>query len=110
MQIWLALIVAPLLALTDQAIAFSLVGWACAHQNAALLHAEHSFFLALATAAAIMAFRYWRKTGRANAGTPDAARRQLHFLAGLAATVAAFAALAIAAMWIPTWMISACNA
>jgi hypothetical protein len=108
MRIWLALIIAPLLALTDQTLAFSMVGWACAHQNPALLHASHALFLALAAATGLVAWWYWRETSSASAH--DGARRQLHFLAGISTTVAALSALAIAAMWIPTWMISACTA
>ena len=109
MRIWLALIVAPLLALADQAIAFSMVGWACAHQTPALLHASHALFLALATVTAIAAWLHWRETGSAAASMREATR-QIRFLAGIATTVASLSALAIAAMWIPTWMISSCTA
>jgi hypothetical protein len=109
MRIWIALIVAPLLALADQAVAFSMVGWACAHQTPALLHASHALFLALATATAVIACVQWRGPGNAAASANDAAR-QLRFLAGIATTVASLSALAIAAMWIPTWMISPCVA
>jgi hypothetical protein len=109
MRIWLALIVAPLLALADQAVAFSLVGWACAHQSPVLLHASHAVFLALATATAVTGCLHWRETSSVAAGTPEAAR-QVRFLAGIATTVASLSALAIVAMWIPTWMISSCTA
>jgi hypothetical protein len=51
----------------------------------------------------------WRGPGNAAASANDAAR-QLRFLAGIATTVASLSALAIAAMWIPTWMISPCVA
>jgi hypothetical protein len=109
MRIWLALIVAPLLALTDQAVAFSMVGWACAHQSPALLHASHALFLTLATATAVASCLQLGETGNAEADKREAAR-QVRFLAGIAATVASLSALAIAAMWIPTWMISSCIA
>lgn len=109
MRIWLALIVAPLLALTDQTVAFATVGWACAHQSPALLHASHALFLALATATAVAGGLHWRATGGATARTRDGAG-QIHFLAGISMAVAALSALAIAAMWIPTWMISPCIA
>jgi hypothetical protein len=109
MRIWLALIVAPLLALADQAVAFSMVGWACAHQTPALLHASHALFLVLATATAVAAGLHWRETDSAAASTREAAR-QVRFLAGIATTVATLSALAIAAMWVPTWMISSCIA
>ena len=109
MRIWIALIVAPLLALTDQSVAFALVGWSCEHQTTLPLHAAHALFLALTVLATVGAVLAWSGTTlvRARGGT---AIRQRHFLAGLAATVAALSACAIAAMWIPTWMIPTCMA
>ena len=109
MRIWFALIVAPLLALSDQSVAFALVGWACTHQSTALLHACHTLFLAITTIAAIAAWRNWRETAVV-AASPGDATVQRHFLAGIAMTVAALSALAIAAMWTATWMISSCIA
>ncbi len=109
MRIWFALIVAPLLALIDQAIALSLVHWACAHQSTALLHASHTLFLATTMAAAFAAWRRWRETALIPVKDRDATV-QRHFLAGVAMAVAALSATAIAAMWIPTWMISSCIA
>jgi hypothetical protein len=109
MLIWFALIVAPLLALTDQLVAFALVGWACARQSVALVHVSHLLFLAIAIAAAVGAWLKWRETTVAWAGSDDA-YRQRHFLAGVGMTTAGLSSLAIAAMWIPTWMISSCNA
>jgi hypothetical protein len=107
MRIWLALIVAPLLALADQAVAFSMVGWACAQQSPALLHASHTLFLALTTVSAVVACLHWRETS--STGMREAAR-QIRFLAGIATAVAMLSAAAIAAMWIPTWMIRPCIA
>jgi hypothetical protein len=109
MRIWFALIVVPILALTDQTVAFALVGRACARQSTALLHASHTFFLTVAVAGAIGAALQWRATA-APAASHEEGARQLHFLAGVAMTVAALSALAIAAMWIPTWLISSCVA
>ena len=109
MLIWLALIVAPLLALTDQVVAFALVGWACEHQSVALVHVSHLLFLAIATAATVGGWLKWRETAALSAGGDDASR-QRHFLAGVATSAAGLSSLAIAAMWIPTWMISSCNA
>ena len=62
MRIWIALIVAPLLALTDQTVAFALVHWACAHQSTWVVHLSHVVFLALAAAAAVGAWLRWRET------------------------------------------------
>ena len=109
MRIWIALIVAPLLALTDQVLALSLVSWSCSHQSRALIHTSHLVFLALTALAATAAWRAWRKTSLAPAAGSERAL-QIRFLTGVAATVASLSALAIAAMWLPTWMISSCVA
>ena len=99
-----ALIVAPLLALADQSVAFALVGWACAHGSAALLHATHAVFLVLTLVLAAGARQVAAHAvpGRRGAGL------QLRFLGGVAAAVALLSAVAIAVLWIPTWMIPAC--
>lgn len=109
MRIWFALIVAPLLALGDQGVAFALVGWVCAHQDPVPLHATHALFLAITTAAALAARRAWRETAAVHAGRGDAAA-QRHFLAGVAMTIAVLSAAAIVAMWIAVWMIPSCIA
>lgn len=108
MRIWIALIVAPLLALTDQAVAFALVHWACAHQSTMVVHLSHAFFLAIAAAAAVGAWLLWRET-TITVGV-GGATIQLHFLVSVAMVVAVLSAVTILAMWIPTWMISPCIA
>lgn len=108
MRIWVALIVAPLLALTDQTVAFALVHWACAHQSAWIVHLSHVVFLAIALAAAVVAWLRWRET--ANSACTGEATVQFHFLAGVAMMVAVLSGVAIMAMWIATWMISSCIA
>jgi hypothetical protein len=108
MRIWVALIVTPLLALTDQTVAFALVHWACAHQSTWVVHLSHVVFLAIAMAAAVGAWLRWRVT----AISADTGETMIpfHFLAGVAMMVAVLSAAAIIAMWIPTWMISPCIA
>ena len=104
MGIWLALLVAPMLALADQVIAYAAVGWSCAHERTIVVHAIHALFLVAAAASLLPAWRLWTAT-RAN--TDEAAQRR-HFLGGLAIASAALSALAIAAMWMPTWVIGPC--
>jgi hypothetical protein len=108
MRTWIALIVAPLLALTDQTVAFALVHWACAQQSIWVVHLAHVVFLALAAGAAVGAWLRWRETA-ISAGSGEATV-QFHFLAGVAMMVALLSTLAIMAMWLPTWMISSCFA
>ena len=107
MRSWLALIVAPLLALLDQSVSFAAVDWACAHQNAIVVHAAHAVFLVLTVGTAVAAWQLWREPGLAPAGEAPARRR---FVAGIAAAMAALSALTIAAMWIATWMLAPCVA
>ena len=108
MRIWVALIGAPLLALTDQTVAFALVHWACAHQSTWVVRLSHLVFLVIAAATAVGAGLRWRET----AISADAVEGtvQSHFLAGVAMMAAVLSAVAIMAMWLPTWMISSCIA
>ena len=62
MAIWLGLIIAPLLALADQTVAFALVGPGCATQTTLVLHGSHAIFLALAVAAMLAAWVKWQET------------------------------------------------
>jgi len=105
-RIWLALLVSPLLALTDQSVAYALSGWACSHQQPYATHAAHAVFLAAVVAATVAAWALWRDT-YAGAGTGDPVAGR-HFLAGLATASGALSALVIAAMWYPTWILSPC--
>ena len=106
MRIWFALLVAPILALTDQSVAYAMTGWACAHQQAFALHGVHLVFFAATITGTIAAWGLWRATSPSRTRNETLARR--HFLAGLATASGALSALAIAAMWIPNWVLSPC--
>ncbi len=105
LKIWFALLAAPVLALTDQAVSYATVGWACDHQHAIAVHAVHVFFLVAAAAGTVPAWQLWSATRRT--GNEIVARR--HFLAGLAVAVSALSVLVIASMWMPTWIIEPCS-
>jgi len=107
MRIWIALLVAPVLALTDQSVAYAVVGWACAHQSAYAIHLVHLLFFVATAACAVIAWQARQRAAPANA-TVEAAERD--FLVPLATASAALSALAVAAMWIPTWLIASCIA
>jgi hypothetical protein len=107
MPIWFALLAAPLLALGDQAVSYASVGWACAHQQALAVHAVHALFFTTAVVATFPAWQLWRSTRSTASGDETVARR--HFLAGLATASSTLSALVIAAMWMPTWVISLCS-
>jgi hypothetical protein len=104
MRIWLALLVAPLLALTDLAIAFATVSWACAHQATFAVHAVHFAFLLATLACTVGAWTAWR----AGAATKGQTATQAHFLAGVGMAVATLSTVTVAGMWLPVSMIATC--
>ena len=104
MRIWLALIIAPLLALSDLTISFASVGFACASQSVLSIHLVHFLFLAAALACTYGAMQAWPAPDRA--ATESIA--QTRFLVAIATASAALSAVAIAAMWLPAWMIPSC--
>jgi hypothetical protein len=106
MRVWTALLVAPLLALTDESVALAVVSWACAHQSAYAIHLVHLLFLAGTAGCAAMAGQAWHKAASRSGGGESLG--QVRFLAPLATASAALSTLAIAAMWIPTWLIASC--
>ena len=108
MRIWFSLLVAPLLALTDQSISYAAAGWTCARQNAFVAHGVHALFLAGTIAAAVVAWRLWNETRATAPGDERTASR--HFLAGLGIAAAVSAAAIIVAMWVPNWLLSPCFA
>jgi hypothetical protein len=106
MRIWLALLVAPLIALADQSVNLALASWACAERLEWAAHLSHGATLLLTLAATGLAWSAWREQPRGGR-EPHASRR---FLAGIAIASAALSASTIAAMWIATWMLSPCYA
>jgi hypothetical protein len=106
MHIWPGLLVAPLLALADQLIAYAAIGWACNHTHDSAVHLVHALFLAAAVACTLAAWPVWK---RARSGrTVNEVPAQQRFLAGLALVLGAFSVVVIAAMWMPTWVIAPC--
>jgi hypothetical protein len=102
MRIWIALLIAPLLALTDLTVAYATVHWACAHQAQFVVHLVHVLFLAATAASTFAVWSVWRAAPAVEGSA------QTHFLAGVATASAALSTAAIAAMWMPTWMIASC--
>ncbi len=108
MRIFLALIVAPALALATQSIMYALVTPECSHQVRVVIHAVAFVALVLCIVFALMA----RGAAMPSAITPDEdvadppATR--HFLAVVASAVGALSALVVAGMWIGAWILSPC--
>jgi tellurite resistance protein TehA-like permease len=104
MRIWIALLVAPLLALTDLTISFATVSWSCAHQNAIAMHVVHAAFFAATLACAAAAWMQWREGVSATGETPA----QVHFLGGIGMASATLSSLVVLAMWMPVWVVASC--
>jgi hypothetical protein len=112
MRIWLAMLIAPTLALACQAVLFALVTPSCAMQSAAALHGVAAASLALAVVFTLLAFGERRRQAASPGRTDDsdsaepATRRR--FLATVASALGAMSCLAIVAMWLTVWVLSPC--
>jgi hypothetical protein len=106
MKIGFGLLIAPLLVLADQVIAYAAVGWACNHASPVAVHSVHALFLAGACAATIAAWQQWQ-VARPDRSNGEATARG-NFLAGLALVSAALCVLLIVALWTPTWILAPC--
>ena len=106
MRTWPGLIAAPLLALADQQVAYTLVAWSCAEQNRVALHATHFVFLVLTLLTLLPEVRLLRPVAHTvhTGGSHD---RQV-MLSLTALFVAALSALVIVAMWATNWILSPC--
>jgi len=104
MRTWPALLLAPALALADQAVAFAVVGWACDQGRPWLVHLVHAACCMAALATLPSAWRGW-KASRARTA-PQGER--VAFLAGLSVASATLSVLVIAAMSLPAWSIGPC--
>ena len=110
MRIFAAFLIAPLLALADQSVAYAFAGWSCAHQHEMLPHGVHAVFLALAIATAFFAWTESRAALREVRPAREAGfsvqRHDVLAICGLA--VAVLSATVIVALWIPQWVLSPC--
>ena len=120
---WPALLVAPLIALSQLSIAYSLVTPACARQDRSTLHAVAVVSLLLVVLMTLMAWRAWsqrRVTARErdatapDAGRPvtladsDSAAERPHFIEMIAVLAGGLSMLVCIALWVPIWFLSPC--
>jgi hypothetical protein len=106
MRIWFALLAVPALALADQSVAYVTALWSCTHQNTLALHVVHVAFLLGAAIGTVAAWQSWRASSPMKSENETLARR--HFMAGVAAGLAAFSFLVILAMWAVSWVLRSC--
>ena len=121
---WPALLLAPLIALSQLSIAYALVSPACASQDRSSLHAVAALSLLLVMVMTALAWRDWRGEGTTprhgsdahgsialptvtRADSADAYERP-HFFAQIAVVIGALSTLVAAALWLPVWVLSPC--
>jgi hypothetical protein len=106
MRSWPALLIAPLLALGDQTVAYALAEWGCEKVHPAAGHFSHAAFFILAVLLTWMAATTLRRAGEAP--REDALASRPAFVAKMGLLVGALSALVIAGMWIAQGMLSPC--
>jgi hypothetical protein len=108
------MLLAPLVALGTQTLAYALATPLCARQAGVWMHAV--FALATLVSAWLCAVA-WAEAKRLQAAqrseldsaAVDRRGAQRRFLAEVAAGVAAISALSVLAMWVATWVLSPCQ-
>jgi hypothetical protein len=109
---WLALVLAPSVALATQGVMYALVTPACGTQTRLQLHLLAAVALVVVVVLAVFAFSASSlrrpEPGSMDSDEGDHAARE-RFLANMAAGVGALAALVIVAMWFATWVLTPCE-
>ena len=95
---WLGLIGAPLLFLTNMQVNLMLTPWVCGNGHFWLIHLAHLITLALI---AFLGVPAWTSSRRTSGGQ--------HFIALLSISMSAFAGVALAAHWLPNFLLGACE-
>jgi hypothetical protein len=111
MPTFLALVVAPLLALACQGAMFALVTPSCSVQTRLAIHAVAAVTLVLTAVIAVLARRHWRlRTGVASVDDERSSGRMetRRVLAAAGTAVAVLSSLVVLMMWFAAWALSPC--
>jgi hypothetical protein len=112
MNIWLALLAAPSIALACQSIMYSLVTPSCSIQTRLWVHAVALGGLALAALFTMLARREWVARALEMPEGPDSDKADAgsvrRFLAMVATAVGGLSCLVVITMWIGAWVLSPC--
>jgi hypothetical protein len=110
MKSWLALVLAPSVALGAQSVMYSMVTPSCSAQARLQLHLAAAVALAIVLVLAVLSFSESSlRRGEPASPDNDEARARRPFLADVATAVAALAGLVILAMWFTMWVLSPCD-
>jgi hypothetical protein len=112
MRIWLALLIAPSLALAAQTAMFALVTPSCSVQTRLAIHGVAVVALALSVVFTLLARGDWLHHAQAAAPGPDSDEPDVatsrRFLAVVATAVGALSSFVIFTMWVAAWVLSPC--
>ena len=106
---WTGILVAPLLALGAQSIAYALVERSCARQDLTTMHLVHFAFLVLTLIAFAVSLAQWRRFDAHQREDAGDVATTASTLGAIGTLVAALSALVIVAMWAPQWILSPCH-
>jgi hypothetical protein len=107
---WPALLVAPLIAFTNGAIAYALVSPSCSHQEVVNLHLLSIASLLACFVVTVPAALNWQRA-RALAGRAESPAQARHrFLSQVGTLTALLSTLVVLAEWLPVWIVSPCSA
>jgi hypothetical protein len=112
MRIWLALLIAPSLALAAQSAMFALVTPSCSVQTRLAIHGVAFVALALSVVFTLLARGDWLHHAQAapqgpDSDEPDRATSR-RFLAVVATAIGALSSFVIFTMWVAAWVLSPC--
>ena len=110
MRTWPGIVLAPLLALADQSLAYALVPWGCHAQQFTALQHVHLVFLVAALATLVPAWAGAMRRSAPQAALPGDSHDREHFMCVVAVMTGSLSALVIVALWIPQWVLSPCFA
>jgi hypothetical protein len=108
-NLWIGVLLAPIVFLIDLELAYALVPTACSTRSRLPVHLVHLACLLLVLFGWAIAWRCWKATGATwpvEEGGPLARSR---FMAGLGLLLSGFIALVIVAMWIPSFILDPCQ-
>lgn len=106
---WPALLVAPLIAFTNGAIAYALVSPSCSRQEVVDLHLLSIASLLACFVVTVPAALNWQRAGALAGGGKVAAQARHRFFSQVGTLTGLLSILVVLAEWLPVWIVSPCS-
>lgn len=108
-NLWIGVLVPPIVFLIDLEVAYALVPTACSMQTRLVIHLVHFACLLLVLFGWVTAWRCWKATGSAWPAEEGGPLGSSRLLAGTGVLMSALFALVILAMWLPSFILDPCQ-